>query len=107
MMSETYSTPVGPVRGGSTPPVLRGVDAVPRRRRDRRPPAGRAMARIDGPLEDAEAEDSERVLVTPFTSRHDSGHGPRRPGRAHSPGSQPGRGLRVVQGGNQDDDSEQ
>jgi len=67
---------------GSSPRAVRGVDAVPRRRRGRRPPGGQATAR-DGPLADAEAED---VSVT---SKRDSGHAPRglcdRPLRARSP----------------------
>ncbi len=106
MMSETYSTPVGPVRGGSTPSVLRGVGAMPRRRRGRRPPGGRRMAR-DGPLRDAEAEGFIATVVTstahPAGRRVDSGMDRGAYGRIA--GVTAGRGLRLVQFANQDDDS--
>lgn len=85
---------------GSSPRVLRGVDAVPRRGRDRRPPAGRRMAR-DGPLRDAEAEG------TPVTSALERFQGMDRGAWVGAcPSSQLGRGLEVGQIANQDGDLE-
>jgi len=55
-MIDQYTVPAVRFARGSSPRAVRGVGAVPRRRRGRRPPGDRAMARIDGPLADDEAE---------------------------------------------------
>jgi len=95
-----YTTLAVQCSPGSAPGVVRGVDAAPRRRRDRRPPADRRMARVNSPLRDAEAEGSTHVprsgipnveiRVSTAVAREG------RSGR-HCPAA----ALRSVQGGNQ------